>query len=60
MSPNNTSQHNANRSSCRRCGGAFTRDQDGDLTCLICGRPARSRRWEPATRDEAVEGWALS
>ncbi len=33
---------------CGRCGGCFLPDHDGDLFCLMCGRPVRTRRWEPA------------
>lgn len=36
------------RTSCGRCGGCYLPDQDGDLFCLMCGRPARFRGWEPA------------
>lgn len=36
------------RAACGRCGGCYLPDQDGDLFCLMCGRPTRRRRWEPA------------
>ena len=30
---------------CSRCGGvSWWRDQDGDLVCIACGRPARPVR----------------
>ena len=32
---------------CRRCGGRFLLDNDGDLRCLMCGRPEKQRAWEP-------------
>lgn len=32
------------RLNCRRCGGYVLPDVDGDLVCLMCGRPLRARR----------------
>lgn len=46
---------------CRRCGGVFTRDQDGDLLCMMCGRPAKARRWQEVEREESLRrppAWA--
>ena len=46
------------RTKCERCGGCFLPDQDGDLACLMCGRSARSRSWNPATLEARREGRA--
>jgi hypothetical protein len=37
------------RTFCRRCGGCFLPDQDGDLFCLMCGRPEIRPSWQLAT-----------
>ena len=39
---------------CRRCGGRFLMDNDGDLRCLMCGRPEKERAWEPLDPRERV------
>src|SRR4029079_2917051 len=39
----NMEQRSEKPSTCARCSGCFLPDLDGDLFCLMCGRPDRVR-----------------